>query len=465
MKENIILKADAYKCCHHLMETEGVVRKYAYLEARGGYSPDVLWYGAQMIIQDHFEGVRVEQWMIDDADDEMFEIFGTREYFNRSGWQRIIDEFDGKLPIEICAIPEGFIVPVSNILMSVENTVDGFAWLANWAETILMHVWHPTTVATTSLNYYRIGKKYAEMSGETISPVFMNDFGYRGVENDVAAGRAGSANLLCSIGTDTINGIHYAKKYYGFENQGTPLGVSVKASEHSVSVTLGPDGELNILQRFVDDLPDNQVGSFVIDSYDDVRAANFLTSPAIFEQAKKRNLKIVLRPDSGDPAIKCHEIAEIIWNNIGGTINDSGYKVFNPHYGIIYGDGINLESCDRVLKTVVEFDKFAASNFVFGSGGALLQKCDRDTHRFAFKASAGKNMNGWFDVFKDPKTDSGKRSKKGRLALIKDGPEFHTIRLEELGDRENLLTPIFRNGEILRRQTFNEIRRNVGILS
>jgi len=74
-------------------------------------------------------------------------------------------------------------------------------------------------------------------------------------------------------------------------------------------------------------------------------------------------------------------------------------------------------------------------------------------------------MNGWFDVFKDPKTDSGKRSKKGRLALIKDGPEFHTIRLEELGDRENLLTPIFRNGEILRRQTFNEIRRNVGILS
>lgn len=146
-------------------------------------------------------------------------------------------------------------------------------------------------------------------------------------------------------------------------------------------------------------------------------------------------------------------------------MNDAGYKVFNPHYGIIYGDGINLDSCERVLKTVVEFDKFAASNFVFGSGGALLQKCDRDTHKFAIKASAGKNTEGWFDIYKDPKTDSGKRSKKGRLALVKDGKEFHTIRLEELGDRENLLVPIFKNGEFLRRFTFNEVRRNAGILS
>lgn len=462
MKDNFILFADYYKATHHLMESAGIVKKYAYLEARGGYSSDTLFNGLQPILMDYFEGVRIEQWMIDDADDHYFEVFGTREYFNRAGWQRIIDEFGGKLPIEIKAVAEGSIVPVSNILISVENTVDGMSWLANWAETLLLHVWYPITVGTTSLNYYRIGKKYADMSGCQMSPVFLNDFGYRGTTSQQSAGRAGAAHLICSIGTDTGAGVLHVKKYYGFS--GSALGVSVKASEHSVSTCRGEEGEHDIIRNIIETTPENMIISLVIDSYDAYKCAEFITTGEMKDKILSRSGKIVLRPDSGDPACMCHAIADIIWKNVGGTINELGYKVFDPHYGIIYGDGINLESIDKILKTVVEYDKYAASNFVFGSGGALLQKCDRDTHKFAFKCSAKLDETGWSDVYKDPITDSGKRSKRGRLALIKEDGEYKTIRLEELGGRENLLKTIFFNGNIIKKFTFDELRSNAGVL-
>lgn len=462
--DNFILMSDYYKYTHHLAESPDVVKKFAYLEARGGYSFDTLFYGLQMVIKDHFEGVRVEQWMIDDADDYMFDVFGTREYFNRTGWQRIIDEFGGKLPIEIKAVSEGSIVPVSNILVSVENTVDGFAWLSNWTETVLLHVWHSSTVATTSLNYYRTIKKYADMCGEKVSGVGTNDFGFRGVENVVAAGRAGSAHLLNFIGTDTSEGVVYAKRYYGFEFDGIPLGVSVFALEHSAVSVNGREGEYDVYRRSLDVVPDDAIVSFVIDTYDTMAAVEFLTTGEMKERILARKGKVVLRPDSGDPATMCHQIAEKIWENVGGTINELGYKVFDPHYGIIYGDGINLESLDKILKTVVQFDKFTNSNFVFGSGGALLQKCDRDTHKFAFKCSAAFDGTTWRDVFKDPITDSGKRSKRGRLALIHEDGKYQTIRLEELGDRENLLKTVFLNGDFVKKYTFNEVRQNAGTL-
>ena len=461
---NYILLSDFYKYTHHKFEAPNVLKKFAYLEARGGYSFDTLFYGLQMVIKDHFEGVRVEQWMIDDADDYMFDVFGTREYFNRTGWQRIIDEFDGKLPIEIKAVSEGSIVPVSNILVSVENTVDGFAWLSNWAETVLLHVWHPTTTATTSLNYFRTMKKYADMCGVKVSPVGTNDFGFRGVENVVAAGRGGSGHLINFIGGDTSEAVIYAKRYYGFQFDGLPLGVSVGATEHSLQCSNGREGEFEVFERTINTVPDDAIVSLVIDSYDTNAAVEFLTTGKMKERILARKGKVVLRPDSGDPAIMCHQIAEKIWENVGGTISEAGYKVFDPNYGIIYGDGINLESLDKILKTVVGFDKFCASNFVFGSGGALLQKCDRDTHKFAFKCSAKLDENGWSDVFKDPITDSGKRSKRGRLALIHEDGHYKTIRLEELGDRENLLKTVFLNGDFVKKYTFNEVRKNAGTL-
>ena len=140
----------------------------------------------------------------------------------------------------------------------------------------------------------------------------------------------------------------------------------------------------------------------------------------------------------------------------GYTMNTKGYKVLN-NVRIIQGDGINEQSIAEILARLKEFG-WSADNVAFGMGGALLQHVNRDTQKFAMKASAALINGEWVDVFKDPVTDSGKRSKKGRLALIKDGStgEFKTVQNPD--DLDSFLEIVWENGELKRDQTFAEIR-------
>ena len=71
---------------------------------------------------------------------------------------------------------------------------------------------------------------------------------------------------------------------------------------------------------------------------------------------------------------------------------------------------------------------FSADNIAFGSGGGLLQKLNRDTLKFAFKCAAVVVDGQEREVFKNPVTDHGKRSKSGRMKLVKaEGPHGPTL--------------------------------------
>jgi nicotinamide phosphoribosyltransferase len=75
------------------------------------------------------------------------------------------------------------------------------------------------------------------------------------------------------------------------------------------------------------------------------------------------------------------------------------------------------------------------------------------------KASAGKDTTGfWYDIFKNPKTDPSKASKKGRLALVKTSNGIETVPEVDAPKSINLLEDVFVNGKILRYQTLAEIR-------
>lgn len=68
-------------------------------------------------------------------------------------------------------------------------------------------------------------------------------------------------------------------------------------------------------------------------------------------------------------------------------------------------------------------------------------------------------INGaWRDVYKQPITDSGKHSKPGRLAVIRDAGVLKTMREDALSWESNLLRPVFRNGELLVDDSFDAIR-------
>ncbi len=166
---------------------------------------------------------------------------------------------------------------------------------------------------------------------------------------------------------------------------------------------------------------------------------------------------IIVRPDSGYPPEIVLKVLDILGECFGYEVNAKGYKVLNPHVRVIQGDGIDYAMVGTILETMKQAG-WSADNLAFGSGGGLIQKVDRDTQKCAIKCSAIRVNGTWRDVLKDPITDPGKRSKAGRLALVKDADgTLRTVREEEVSG-ENLLQTVYENGELLVDQTFAEIR-------
>ena len=139
-------------------------------------------------------------------------------------------------------------------------------------------------------------------------------------------------------------------------------------------------------------------------------------------------------------------------------MNSKGYRVLNPKIRVIQGDGVNFWTIQDTLMAMNRAG-WSADNITFGMGGALLQQLNRDTQKFAFKTS-NIIINGEDrEVFKDPVEGHEKVSKRGRLALLFNGNSWSTVRVKRgESHREDCLQPVFRDGEILLRQTVAEIR-------
>lgn len=455
--DNLILKTDSYKMTHwkqYPMGTEGV---YSYFEAREGAQFDkTVFFGLQHILTRYLEGVVVTEQDIKEAERFALAHFGTTDLFNREGWEHIVHEHGGRLPIRIKAVPEGLKIPTGNVMMTVENTDPKCYWLTNYVETLLTHVWYGSTVASLSRATKEMFMEYLDETAETQDalPFMLHDFGYRGVSSDEAAGIGGAAHLINFMGTDTINGMSYAMDFYDAPMEN--LAFSVPATEHSVMTSLGRAGEYQLLDQLIADHPAG-ILSVVSDSYDIY---------AMVEEICKRKDKImaregvfVTRPDSMTKEHKTPEeltlwIVQRLWDTYGGTENSKGYKTLDSHVRVLWGDGIDKAGINKILFTLKRAG-FSAENMVFGMGGGLLQKINRDTQRFAFKCAAQKRDGMWHDISKDP-LDGSKVSKAGRMKLvIKDG-EYVTVPEHEEG--EDIMETVFEDGEILRRYDFDFIR-------
>lgn len=450
-KENMILDTDSYKASHWPQYRNGTTGMWCYLTSRGGVNGQTCWFGLQMILEKYFAGPVITQDMVDEA--ALFsEAHG--EPFNRQGWERIVKVFGGKLPLRIKAVPEGSVIPTQNILMSVESTDPETFWVASWFETQLVRLWYPVTVATRSWYAKRtILEALLESSDDPWGeiPFKLHDFGSRGVSSRESAGIGGAAHLVNFKGSDTIQGVRYANYYYN-----EPMSAfSIPAAEHSTITSWGRDGELDAYRNMVKQFgKPGKLVAVVSDSYNIFNAIEQFWCEDLLEDVQKSGATIVIRPDSGNPeevVVKCLDILD---RKLEMQRNKRGYKVLPPYFRLIQGDGVNPDSIARILRNM-HLSRYSASNIAFGMGGQLLQNLNRDTQNFAYKCSEV-TVNGQpVKVFKDPITDRMKQSKAGRLSLIEEKGHLKTIE-GELPD--DLLEPIFENGELLKKVTLSEIR-------
>lgn len=512
-KPNLLMCTDVYKLSHMTMYAPGTTKVYSYLCARAGIRPDsrimatvkhlvsdgliapeaakealekaaegnltgfneVVFVGLQYYLMNYLSCPITRQ----DAD----EFYGMHSHILGPTPDDVRQKVEalvtlGYMPLEIKAVPEGTVVPVKNVLMTITNTHPDFYWCVGFVESLILKIWYPISVASTSLQYREVVEEaFAKTVDEDmffLRDFMVHDFGYRGDHDEEGAAISGAAHLTSFTGSDTVPAYPLINNVYNAHLAATavpPIMLSVPASEHSVMCSYGRDGEKEAFVGMLTRYPTGLV-SIVSDTYS---IWNVLTNIAVElkDLILGRDGKTVFRPDSGNPEdIICgnenavpgtpeHKGCIVLLDELfGHTVNAKGYKVLNPKVGLIYGDGMYLA---RYKRTVARLEKmgYAASNLVIGVGG-ILRDHTRDTIGAAIKATYVEVNGEAREIEKDPITDPGKKSHKGLMMLTQKDGEFVTVdQCTPKQEKAGLLVPVFRDGKVLVKYSLEEVRERV----
>lgn len=421
----------------------------------------------------------------------------------------------GYLPLRIKALPEGTLVPYQVPPITVVNTKEGFQWLTNMIETVLSaENWPIQTSATTSVAYLKVFKEYAEKTGlmKEFVPFQGHDFSFRGMFGKQAAAMSGFGHLASGlVGTDTIPAVLFAEKYYGADVNKELVGCSVDATEHSVTCSWLLEGEIEFFRYLMREQSPKGILSVVSDTWDFwTLVTEYL--PVLKNEILSREGTLVIRPDSGDPVkiltgyilspvsdyseiCESHDTAsldaksqgfeayrwqgkvfavgddapeplmdcevkgliECLWDIFGGTMTPKGFKLLDEHIGAIYGDAITLPRQRQILQRLM--DKGFASKVVLGIGSYSYQYVTRDTHGSAVKATSVVKNGQRIAIFKDPKTDTKKKSAKGLLKVdIVNGELVLFDQVTDEEEKQGLLELVFEDGELRKETTLSNIR-------
>jgi len=384
----------------------------------------------------------------------------------------------GYLPLEVRALPEGTLVPLRVPSVTFVNTRAEFFWLTNFVETLFSaESWLPSTSATLAFEYRKLFERFARRTGAdpNVVPFQGHDFSFRGMSSVEAAASSGAGHLLSFHGTDTIPAILFLEKYYGADTDVEMVGASIPATEHSVMSAYGNEGiddEMSTFERLITEVYPTGFVSIVADTWDLWRVLGEYL-PRLKDVILARDGRVVIRPDSGDPvdilagrdagdgSLADVGVVEALWDIFGGSLTDEGYRVLDPHVGVIYGDQISLRTATSVLERLA-LKGFASSNVVFGIGSHTYQRTNRDTFGHAFKSTSVTIDGREKAIYKDPLTDAGhtKRSLRGRVAVTREGGDLRVTDGLSSNDAVpgDLLRMVFRDGATANVESFAEIR-------
>ena len=492
MKMNPILAIDGYKVSHRAQYPQGTTQVYSNFTPRSDrfFSSPVadgklVFFGLQGFLR----------WFMVDLFNDAFFARPQEDVVNE--YKAVMDSYLGKdavpvdhiralhnlgyLPLHIKSLDEGSKVPMKVPVLTITNTRDEFFWLVNYLETVLSaELWKASTNATIAHHYRKVCEQWAVKTCSDMSHLDFqcHDFSFRGMAGLQDTMQAGAGHLLSFKGTDSIPSLLYARDHYT-AGEDYFIGASIPATEHSVMCMGEKEQEIETFRRLIVDLYPQGFVSIVSDTWDYWRVMTEYTRE-LKQIILNREGRVVFRPDSGDPVeILCGTGAdddtrntrtpeekgsvEVLWEIFGGTVNEKGYKVLDPHVGLIYGDSITLARADEILRRL-EAKGFASSNVVFGVGSFTYQYNTRDTFGFAMKATWGAVNGEGRMIFKEPKTDSGlKRSARGLLRVERDAQGELQLHDEQTWEQEKTgeLKTRFLDGKLYNVDHFEQIRQRL----
>lgn len=482
MGMNPLLLTDFYKVGHPFQYPKNTQYVYSNLTPRQSMLKGVdsmLWFGLQMFIKkyliEHFNKNffdRDRQEVLDEYKRIIENTIGALPSYDHIEELHVL----GYLPIEIKSLEEGELVPMRVACVTIVNTNPKFYWLTNFIETLFScSVWQASTSATIAYEYRRMFNFFADETGmpEEFVQWQGHDFSMRGMSSLESAVMSGMGHLLSFTGSDTIPAILGHEEYYNADVTKELVSASVTATEHSVQCAGGKDGEIETFTRLLTEVQPSGIISIVSDTWDLWKVlTDFL--PKLKDMIMARDGKLVIRPDSGDPAdILCGDlnepigspaykgVIELLWDTFGGTETPTGYKLLDEHIGAIYGDSITRERAIDIAERLMA--KGFAFQPVFGIGSFTYQYNTRDTFGTAVKSTNVVVDGESRPIFKDPITGSGfKKSAKGLLRIEReDGKLVQYDEQTLVESKGGLLRTVYKNGRLIVDDSLSDIRYRV----
>lgn len=477
-----LLLSDTYKQTHDRMYPTGLETLVSYWVPRKSmfkHTDKMVFFGLQAFIKEYL----LDYFQKNFFDVDISNVLSEYQYYmnNQIGENNYdIDKIVklhklGYLPLEIRSLPEGTKVNMGVPCIEIVNTHKDFAWLTQWIECILqVELWKMCCHATVGLKYRELSNYFYEKTVDNSDPsMAMADFGMRGMSCMNEAIRASSSWLLSFDKTSTIPALPYIDKMYNAHCVEHHIGVGAVSTEHSVmSANYAVDGdEITFVKCLLTELYPNTSFSMVSDTYDYWNMIDNII-PKCKEEIMNHNGKLLVRPDSGDIVEISVKTVQKLWDMFGGTTNSKGYKVLDPHIGIIYGDGCTLERVKVIWEKLDELG-FASNCILFGVGAfcftAMFEDSNmvvltRDTFGIAMKASYDVINGEEYFIYKDPKTDTDnlKKSHKGCCKVFYDENGELSCKDGFSGIVEdNLLETVFKDGKLVKEYTFMDIRERL----
>lgn len=483
MNTMALLLSDTYKQCHDRMYPKGLKKLVSYWVPRKSMlknQNEMVFFGLQAFIKEYLIDY-FHDYFFTLSEDYMIKLYKESMDIQIGASNYDIDKLinlhrKGYLPLEIRALPEGTLTSMGVPCIEITNTDDEFAWLVQWVECLLqVELWKPCAHATIGYMYRKIADKWYDKTvcGGISPSMACADFGMRGMSCMKEAIRCSASWLLSFDKTSTIPAINYIDKYYDANCKTNHIGIGAVSTEHSVmGANFAIDGdEVTFVRRLLNELYPNTSFSMVSDTYDYWNMIDNIL-PQVKEDVMNHNGKLLVRPDSGDIVDISVRTVEKLWNIFGGTINHKGYKVLDPHIGVIYGDGCTMSNVETIWSEL-EKRGFAANCINYGVGAfcfsaivedGKLIAVTRDTFGIAMKATYGIIDDKKLMIYKDPKTDTNKlkKSHKGCCEVYYDENGKLNCRDKLMNMSKNtLLETVFKDGELVKECTFEEVKNRL----